>query len=121
MKFKIKKVHAAQEYYSQRKGEPFRDNNKAYVWVSGESVLDNLFNRHSRPYKFYQDEILPSILEQVSKEHPEFNIDTNAKNWGWRSKCGCSMCPCSPGFIQKSASGTVTIQAQVEFFEEPVA
>ena len=121
MKFKIVSLSAKQEYWSERKGEPFRDSNKAYIWVDGESVLENLMNRRSRPYKFYQEEILPTILREIDAKHPEYQIDTNAKNWGWRSKCGCSMCPCSPGFIQKSASGTVTIQAQVEFFEEPVA
>lgn len=115
MNFKIKSVTAKQEYWSQRKGEPYRDSNKAYVWVSGESVMENLINRHSRPYKFYQENILPEILKQVDAEHPEYRISTNVKDWGWRSKCGCSMCPCSPGFVQKTGSGTVSIQAEVEF------
>ena len=121
MKFKIKQISAKQEYYSERKGEPFRDNNKAYIWVSGESIQENLMNRRSRPYKFYQENVLPQILKEVDAKYPEYRIDTNAKNWGWRSKCGCSMCPCSPGFIQKTGSSTVTIQAEVEFFNEPVA
>ena len=121
MKFKIKSVKAEQEYYSSRKGEPFRDSNKAYLWVSGETIAENLMNRRNRPYKFYQETVLPEILKQVDAEHPEYRISTNVKDWGWRSKCGCSMCPCSPGFIQKTASGTVTIHAEVEFFEEAVA
>ena len=121
MKFTIKSLSAKQEYWSERKGEPFRDNNKAYIWVDGESIWQNLANRRSRPYKFYQEEVLPTILKEINEKYPEYRIDTNEKNWGWRSKCGCSMCPCSPGFIQKTGSGTVTIQAQVEFFEEPVA
>lgn len=121
MNFKIKSIKATQEYYSSRKGEPYRDSNKAYIWVSKESVIDNLINRRSRPYKFYQDHVLPVILKEVAEKHPEYQISTNANNWGWRSKCGCSMCPCSPGFVQKTGSGTVTIQAEVEFFEETVA
>lgn len=117
MNFKIKSVTAKQEYWSQRKGEPFRDNNKTYIWVSGESVLDNLINRHSRPYKFYQDNVLPFVLDEVVRKYPELekSLSRNVKDWGWRSKCGCSMCPCSPGFIQKTGSGTVTISAEVEF------
>ena len=118
MKFKIKSVKAEQEYYSQRKGEPYRDRNKAYIWASGESVIENLMNRYNRPHKFYQNEVLPAILQEVAATHPELNINTNAKEWGWRQKCGCSMCGCSPGFIQKNASGTVTISAEVEFILE---
>ena len=123
MNFKIKSISAKQEYYSQRKGEPYRDHNKAYIWVSGESVIENLINRRSRPYKFYQDNVLPVVLKEVLKQHPEFEreLSPNPKHWGWRSKCGCSMCPCSPGFIQVLGSCTVTIQAEVEFFEEAVA
>ena len=116
MNFRIKSVSAKQEYFSGRKGEPFRDKNKAYVWVSGESVLENLANRRSRPYKFYQEEVLPIVLKEVAEKHPELSIDLNEKNWGWRSKCGCSMCPCSPGFIQKTGYGTITISAEVEFY-----
>lgn len=118
MKFKIKSVSAKQEYYSQRRGEPYRDNNKAYIWASGESVIENLFNRHSRPYKLYQEHVLPEILKEVAEKHPEYEISTNPKDWGWRQKCGCKMCPCSPGFIQKNQSGTVTISAEVEFILE---
>jgi hypothetical protein len=120
MTFKIKSVDVKQEYYSQRKGEPYRDSNKAYVWVSGESIAENLTERRSRPYKYYQENILPEILRQVDAKHPEYKISINVKDWGWRQKCGCSMCPCSPGFIQKTGSGTVTISAEVEFFKETV-
>jgi len=118
MKFKIKQLSAKQEYYSQRKGEPYRDNNKAYIWVSGESVLDNLMQRYNRPHTFYKKEVLPAILKEVAEKYPEFRISTDVKNWGWRQKCGCSTCGCSPGFIQTGASGTVTISADVEFIEE---
>lgn len=118
MKFTIKSVKVSQESYYGRKGEPYRDSNKAYIWVSGESVLENLQNRHSRPSKFYQDNVLPEILKQVAAQNPGFGIDTNAKDWGWRSKCGCSMCPCSPGFIQKKGVGHVTISAEVEFTQD---
>jgi hypothetical protein len=118
MKFNIKSVKVRQESYYSRKGEPYRDSNKAYIWVSGESLLDNLMNRYSRPHKFYQDNVLPEILKQVDREYPEFQISTNQKDWGWRQKCGCSMCPCSPGFVQKKGIGHVTISAEVEFTQD---
>ena len=118
MKFKIKEVTARQESFRSRKGEPFRDCNKAYIWPKGESILENLMNRRSRPYKFYQENVLPSILKEVAEKFPEFSISTNVKDWGWRQKCGCGMCPCSPGFIQKGSHGQVSISAEVEFFED---
>ena len=121
MKFRIKKISTTQESWSQRRGEPFRDNNKCYIWAEGESAIDNLTNRYNRPYKFYQEEILPIILKEVDAKYPEYQISTNVKDWGWRQKCGCKMCGCSPGFIQKTTHGTVTISAVVEFFNEPVA
>ena len=118
MNFKIKSVTAKQEYYSQRKGEPFRNNNKAYIWASGESVMDNLMNRYSRPYKYYQENVLPIILQEAATKYPEYNISTNAKDWRWRQKCGCAMCGCSPGFVQKNNCNMVTISAEVEFISE---
>lgn len=119
MKFKIKSVTAKQEYYSQRKGEPYRDKNKVYIWASGESILENLANRYNRPHKFYQEEVLPAILREVKETYPIYNeISLNPKDWGWRQKCGCKMCGCSPGFIQKAISGTITISAEVEFISE---
>lgn len=117
MKFTIKSVKATMEQYYKRKGEPYRSYNKAYIWVSRESVMDNLINRHSRPHKFYRDNVLPEILKQVVVQNPELQVSTNVKDWAWRSRCGCK-CPCSPGFIQKTGFGTVTISAEVEFTQD---
>lgn len=117
MKFKITSVKARQEYYSSRKGEPYRERNKAYIWISGESILENLENRRSRPYKYFQENVLPLILREIADRHPDFKISTNPKDWGWRQKCGCS-CPCSPGFIQKNSHDQITISAEVEFFQD---
>ena len=118
MKFKIKSVTAKKKYYSQRKGEPYRDSNKAYIWASGESVMENLMNRYSRPHKFYQKEVLPLVLAEVKEKYPDYQLSLDVKDWGWRQKCGCKMCGCSPGFIQKTNFGTLTISAEVEFISE---
>ena len=118
MKFKITSVSAQQESYYGRKGEPFRDRNKAYIFVSGESVIENLMNRRSRPYKFYQQNVLPIVLAEVKEKYPDLQISLDPKDWGWRQSCGCSMCPCSPGFIQKNDYGVISISAEVEFYEE---
>jgi hypothetical protein len=123
MKFRIKSVTASHEEAYRRKGEPFKDSNKTYLWVSGETVIENLVNRHSRPYKFYQKEILPAILKRVAEENPNMDFSTDVKDWSWSQKCGCSMCPCSPGFYQKSKRfwRPINISAEIEFFEETVA
>lgn len=118
MQFKIKSVSAKQDSYSSRRGEPFRDSNKAYVWVSGEDIMDDLMNRYNRPYKYYQENVLPVILKEIDRKYPDLNINTNAKNWGWRQKCGCKMCGCSPGFVQRGSYDAITISAEVEFFSE---
>jgi len=123
MNYNIKSVKASQEYSYQRKGEPYKESNKLYLWVSGETLLENLANRHSRPHNYYKKEVLPSILREVATKYPELSISTDIKDWSWSQKCGCSMCPCSPGFVQKNikAYRPINIQAEVVFVSEPVA
>lgn len=123
MNYIIKSAKASQEYSYQRKGEPYKESNKLYLWVSGETLLENLTNRHSRPHNYYKKEVLPSILREVATKYPELSISTDIKDWSWSQKCGCSMCPCSPGFVQKNikAYRPINIHAEVEFISEPVA
>lgn len=67
---------------------------RLYVHVKGESIMDNLMNRRSRPSTFYRKEVLPVVLKQFGLT-PEKVV--------WSQKAGCS-CPCSPGFILKGVS-----------------
>jgi len=67
---------------------------RLYFDFKGETVMDNLQNRRSRP-----EEHLKSLLPEIF-EH--YNINpTNAK---WSQYAGCS-CPCSPGFILYGTHG----------------
>jgi hypothetical protein len=103
LKFEIKKVDVSRTYYHERKNEPFKDYTKMYIFHTGESILDNLQNRRSRPHTIYKKELMPKILEQIKLNYPEVFKEIGNKKWGWRQKCGCS-CPCSPGFIAETGA-----------------
>lgn len=114
MKFKITHLEARTETWSDRKNEPYKLNNKLYIWPSGETVVDQLFNRRNRPADVWKREVIPAVMEKLSKEYPEIFKAVQGESWGWRQKCGCRMCPCSPGFISQGA-GQYYIAAEVEF------
>jgi hypothetical protein len=71
-----------------------RDNNKfwnkprIYFFIK-ETILENLQERHCRPYKEYR-QLIPKIFKKL-----KIPINTKAK---WSQKAGCH-CGCSPGFI----------------------
>lgn len=74
-----------------------RDSRQAevriYIWPKKETVMDNLVNRHSRPYKDWKplaEEALAKVTNVAVKDNP-YKI-------GWSQKAGCN-CGCSPGFI----------------------
>lgn len=72
--------------YEPKSGECF-----VYIWPEGESIMENMRNRRSRPFGYYKKEILPEI-NRVLKES-----GMRIENFRWRQRLGCS-CPCSPGF-----------------------
>jgi hypothetical protein len=82
------------------------------IWEEGESVLDNLENRHFRPYNFYR-QLAPEISSFI-KHDPKcqkFIKDAGAEYWfvetdylnkmKWSQRAGCR-CGCSPGFKLQS-------------------
>lgn len=58
---------------------------RIHVFASGESIMDDLANRRSRPSKLYREVVLD--------QYPEL-----AGRIKWSQTAGCS-CGCSPGFI----------------------
>ena len=64
-----------------------------YFFPGNESVIDNLYNRRTRPHKEYK-KLLPEVFSQTqfASLWSENHIKAN-----WSQKCGCS-CGCSPGF-----------------------
>jgi len=114
MKFKITHLVARTESWSDRKNEPYKLNNKLYIWPTGETVGENLFNRRNRPHSIWKKEVIPAIMEKLSKKYPEVYKHVAGEKWGWRQKCGCNMCSCSPGFVSKNI-GQYYISVEVQF------
>ena len=71
---------------NRRNGRSWREyDSKAriYVWEEGETILQNLVNRRSRPTKLYRE---------LLKDQPFMQ----GARWSRTAGCGCG---CSPGFI----------------------
>lgn len=60
-----------------------------YFHLDGENILEDLANRHSRPYKIYRT-LFPKVQKLLELKAP---IKAT-----WSQYAGCT-CPCSPGFI----------------------
>lgn len=77
--------------------EPWKQQKpRIYFWPEGESILENLANRRNRPYTEYR-RYLDDVLRLASKM-AERNYLADAKA-NWSKHAGCTMCPCSPGFV----------------------
>lgn len=87
---------------------------RIYIEVQGETIMDNLMNRKSRPYQQYKA-LMPQIFDLLNIEH---------KPVAWSQHAGCS-CPCSPGFIIKEDNRgvdywiTITYTNETTNTEEP--
>ena len=72
----------------------YHEEPRMYVSVSDETIIENLENRCRRPYNVYKKLIAASGMNRV----------LNLQSLRWSQHAGCTMCPCSPGFIiQKQA------------------
>lgn len=71
---------------------------RLYVDVE-ETILDNLQDRCRRPYLDWK----PRVREALER------IGLETKKLAWNQHAGCSMCPCSPGFILDAGLGSFDI------------
>jgi hypothetical protein len=97
MEFEIKDLKVRKEW--NRTGEPKRFYAKMYVWIENETLFENLRDRRNRPYDEYRKHVIPVAMAELEKNHPEVYEELKDAKWSWNKNCGCSMCPCSPGFI----------------------
>ena len=86
---------------------------RIFIHTKGENFLENLQNRHNRPYTIYKKEVLPKMLEILEKKNPEEFNQLKGKKFSWNQLAGCS-CPCSPGFVVKDAIGRFDIYVRIE-------
>ena len=122
MEFTITRIKIAPETRNSRKGEPYKEHPKIYIspeMGEGSTVLDMIYTRYTHEYTLYKKTVLPAIFtkifetetllkvfqDRISKSYPSVSFAevmaefSTPKNWRWRQNCGCSSCPCSPGFI----------------------
>lgn len=67
------------EYYS---------HSRVYIWPKGETILENLVERRTRPYNKWRPLVLQALQEN----------GVSVRKLTWSQKAGC-VCGCSPGFI----------------------
>ena len=72
---------------------PKQKYSRVYIWPEGESLLENIMNRRSRPTKLYRD-ILPGLREYLVANYGAYS----GMSFRWNQKAGCT-CGCSPGFV----------------------
>ncbi len=90
--------HNAQDYYHRP---------RIYVSPEGETIMENFTSgRHTRPYTQYKQEVLPQLFRALG-------LDASSIKVGWSKKAGCTMCPCSPGFIVKDGNVPFDIHVTV--------
>lgn len=97
MDIEIKELSVRRE--TNRGGEPKLYHDKMYIFIKNQTILENLFGRGSEPYKNYKKFVIPKVMEMIKEQHPDKYELLKDVKWGWNKHCGCSMCPCSPGFI----------------------
>lgn len=71
-----------------------------YVEVENENFWEDFANRTTRPAALWK----PAIVAAFKKRYFGANaVDLTGMHW--YAKAGCSMCPCSPGFILPNHHG----------------
>jgi hypothetical protein len=88
IQFKVTVTKAVPRRWNDRKR-----GSRIYIFPKGESVWNQLFNRHARPHLVWRKRVMPVVLKRLG-----LPADTKFR---WSTRAGCS-CPCSPGFIMHS-------------------
>ena len=80
-----------------------------FIWPVKETVVDNLYNRRSRPIDAWEKEVLPQVQAQI----PELKD----ARFVWNQRAGCN-CGCSPGFVIHNAPN-YKMDIHIDVMEEP--
>lgn len=109
MGFNVQDVEIRKTSLITRKGERNPMAPKMYISIKRESLVENLLNRRNRPYSEYKKHIIPKVMEVIQTQDPALYDKLKDSKWSWDKNNGCSMCPCSPGFVVKGINETVDI------------
>lgn len=90
--------------------------NRMFIFPDGETIMDNLINRHSRPHQIYKKEVIPLVMKELKKKFPDTYKKVKDNTWKWSQYAGCS-CGCSPGFIG-STKDNVEIFVDVKMLKD---
>jgi hypothetical protein len=69
----------------------YRAKTRVYIYPKGETVIENLINRRSRPIGEYR-RVLREGLTQIG-------VDLSRIDYRWSQKAGCGCGRCGAGFI----------------------
>lgn len=108
----ILKINVVEEEPFKRHGKLLQKKTRVYFWIQGQTLIENFARRFTNPSREYR-KFLPAVFEKLG-----LPADTVAN---WNRYAGCTMCPCSPGFILKGHNGKeahVTIGVLTEKKEE---
>jgi len=88
-------------------------NSRLHIFQSGETILENLFNRHNRPFHLYKKAVIPAVLAEFKAK------GIVAEGFSWSQYAGCS-CGCSPGFrfTVRGTGHDVFVNVKAEDFEK---
>jgi hypothetical protein len=89
-----------------RSREQDKSTNKTRIsiFLTGETMIENLMNRFSRESTMYRKEVLPTAFEMLKTVDPELYKQIKDDKWKWSQYAGCS-CGCSPGFVGSTKTG----------------
>lgn len=88
MNLKVAAVHVRPIENRFRGGRKVKS--RIYVWPKGETVLDNMINRRSRP--------IAAFRSMAYRAMSGMGVDVTKLEVKWSLRAGCA-CGCSPGFV----------------------
>lgn len=92
----LKIERRARKYHPSEGFRAMNAKARVYVFHEGETILEGFGNRAARPNQLYRQHVLPAVREFLGAPATKF---------AWSRHAGCSMCPCSPGFIANDLYG----------------
>lgn len=100
---------------TERRWESARDYNKKprlFPWIKDFSVQGDILEgeRYNKPHKH-----LKKLLKIALKAAGVPSEEVDNLSFTWNIHAGCSMCPCSPGFIIKNATSLNHKDVSIEY------